>query len=58
MFRAGDAYLGVLPRWGMGLTRLPRYVGRNKALDILLHRREFRRKGSLRNGPGDESGAA
>ena len=22
--------------WGMGLTRLPRYVGRNKALDILL----------------------
>ena len=36
MFRAGDAYLGVLPSWGMGLTRLPKYVGRNKALDILL----------------------
>jgi len=36
VFRAGDAYLGVLPSWGMGLTRLPRYVGRNKALDILL----------------------
>ena len=34
--RAGDAYLGILPSWGMGLTRLPRYVGRNKALDILL----------------------
>jgi enoyl-CoA hydratase len=36
VFRAGDAYLGVLPSWGMGLTRLPKYVGRNKALDILL----------------------
>jgi enoyl-CoA hydratase/carnithine racemase len=36
VFRAGDAYLGVLPSWGMGLTRLPKCVGRNKALDILL----------------------
>ena len=36
VFRAGDAFLGVLPSWGMGLTRLPKYVGRNKALDILL----------------------
>ena len=36
VFRAGDAYLGILPSWGMGLTRLPRYVGRNRALDILL----------------------
>jgi enoyl-CoA hydratase/carnithine racemase len=36
VFRAGDAYLGIVPSWGMGLTRLPRYVGRNKALDILL----------------------
>ena len=36
VFRAGDAYLGVVPSWGMGLTRLPRYVGRNHALDILL----------------------
>lgn len=35
-FRAADAYLGMLPSWGMGLTRLPRYVGRNRALDILL----------------------
>jgi len=35
-FRAGDAYLGSVPGWGMGLTRLPRCVGRNKALDILL----------------------
>lgn len=36
VFRAGDAYLGLIPSWGMGLTRLPRFVGRNKALDILL----------------------
>src|SRR4030095_10053648 len=27
VFRAGDAFLGVLPSWGMGLTRLPKYVG-------------------------------
>ena len=58
VFRAGDAYLGVLPSWGMGLTRLPRYVGRNKALDILLHRRELRRQGSLRDGPRHQGGAA
>jgi enoyl-CoA hydratase/carnithine racemase len=36
VFRAGDAYLGIVPSWGMGLTRLPRFVGRNKTLDILL----------------------
>lgn len=36
VFRAGDAYLGLIPSWGMGLTRLPRLVGRNRALDILL----------------------
>jgi enoyl-CoA hydratase/carnithine racemase len=36
VFRAADAYLGLVPSWGMGLTRLPRYVGRNRALDILL----------------------
>jgi enoyl-CoA hydratase/carnithine racemase len=36
LFRAADAYLGLIPSWGMGLLRLPRYVGRNKALDILL----------------------
>jgi enoyl-CoA hydratase/carnithine racemase len=36
VFRAGDAYLGLVPSWGMGLTRLPRLVGRNRALDILL----------------------
>lgn len=36
VFRAADAYLGLVPSWGMGLTRLPRFVGRNHALDILL----------------------
>jgi enoyl-CoA hydratase/carnithine racemase len=36
VFRAGDAYIGMVPSWGMGLPRLPRYVGRNRALDILL----------------------
>jgi enoyl-CoA hydratase/carnithine racemase len=36
VFRAADAYLGLVPSWGMGLTRLPRYVGRNRALDILM----------------------
>jgi enoyl-CoA hydratase/carnithine racemase len=40
-FRAGDAYLGIVPSWGMGLTRLPRFVGRNKALDILLLGEDF-----------------
>lgn len=35
-FRAGDAYLGVIPSWGMGLQRLPRIAGRNRALDILV----------------------
>jgi len=36
VFRAGDAYLGIVPSWGMGLLRLPRLVGRGHALDLLL----------------------
>lgn len=36
VFRAGDAYLGIVPSWGMGLLRLPRLVGRGRALDLLL----------------------
>lgn len=35
-FRTGDAYLGVIPSWGMSLTRLTHYVGRNRALDMLI----------------------
>jgi enoyl-CoA hydratase/carnithine racemase len=40
-FRAADAYLGMVPSWGMGLSRLPRFVGRNNALDILLIGEDF-----------------
>lgn len=36
VFRAGDAYLGVIPSWGMGLLRLPRLLGRARVLDVLL----------------------
>ena len=35
-FRTGDAYLGVVPSWGMSLTRLVHYIGRNRALDMLI----------------------
>jgi enoyl-CoA hydratase/carnithine racemase len=41
VFRAGDAYLGVIPSWGMGLLRLPRIVGPAHALDILLLGEDF-----------------
>ena len=50
VFRAGDAYLGILPSWGMGLTRLPRYVGRNRALDILLIGENFGAKEAFEMG--------
>lgn len=40
-FRAADAYLGLIPSWGMGLQRLPRLVGRAHALDILLLGEDF-----------------
>ena len=35
-FRTGDAFLGVVPSWGMSLTRLTHYIGRNRALDMLI----------------------
>jgi len=35
-FRTGDAYLGVVPSWGMSLTRLVHYIGRNRTLDMLI----------------------
>jgi len=35
-FRTGDAYIGVVPSWGMSLTRLTHYIGRNRALDLLI----------------------
>lgn len=40
-FRAGDAYLGVIPSWGMSLTRLVHYIGRNRALDMLILGEDF-----------------
>lgn len=35
-FRTGDAYLGAVPSWGMSLTRLVHYIGRNRTLDMLI----------------------
>ena len=35
-FRTGDAYIGVIPSWGMSLTRLAHYIGRNHCLDLLM----------------------
>jgi enoyl-CoA hydratase len=35
-FRTGDAYLGVVPSWGMSLVRLTHYIGRNRTLDMLM----------------------
>ena len=35
-FRTGDAYLGVVPSWGMSLVRLAHYIGRNRTLDMLM----------------------
>ncbi len=35
-FRTGDAYLGVVPSWGMSLVRLAHYIGRNRTLDMLV----------------------
>jgi enoyl-CoA hydratase/carnithine racemase len=35
-FRTGDAYLGVVPSWGMSLVRLAHYIGRNRTLDLLI----------------------
>lgn len=41
LFRAGDAYLGIIPSWGMGLHRLPRLLGRSRALDVLVLGEDF-----------------
>jgi enoyl-CoA hydratase/carnithine racemase len=35
-FRTADAYIGVVPSWGMSLTRLAHFIGRNRALDMLI----------------------
>lgn len=35
-FRTADAYLGVVPSWGMSLVRLAHYIGRNRCMDMLM----------------------
>ncbi|HLI13846.1 MAG TPA: enoyl-CoA hydratase/isomerase family protein [Alphaproteobacteria bacterium] len=35
-FRTGDAYIGIVPSWGVSLVRLVHYIGRNRALDMLM----------------------
>ncbi len=40
-FRTADAYLGILPAWGMALQRLPRWLGRCQTLDLLLLGEDF-----------------
>ena len=35
-FRTGDAYIGVVPAWGMSLSRLVHFIGRNRSLDMLI----------------------
>jgi enoyl-CoA hydratase/carnithine racemase len=35
-FRASDAYLGMVPTWGVSLGRLSHFIGRNRTLDLLL----------------------
>jgi enoyl-CoA hydratase len=35
-FRAGDAYLGIIPAWSLGMVRLVNYIGRNRTMDVLL----------------------
>jgi len=35
-FRTADAYVGVVPSWGMSLTRLAHYIGRNRCMDMLM----------------------
>jgi enoyl-CoA hydratase/carnithine racemase len=35
-FRTGDAYVGIVPSWGISLVRLVHYIGRNRTLDMLM----------------------
>jgi enoyl-CoA hydratase len=36
VFRAGDAYIGIIPTWSIGMVRLVHFLGRNRTLDLLL----------------------
>lgn len=35
-YRTADAYIGIVPSWGMSLTRLVHYIGRNRSMDMLM----------------------
>lgn len=35
-FRTADVYLGLIPSWGMGFVRMVHYIGRNRAMDMLM----------------------
>lgn len=35
-YRTADAYIGVVPSWGMSLTRLVHFIGRNRSMDMLM----------------------
>jgi enoyl-CoA hydratase/carnithine racemase len=49
-FRTGDAYIGVVPSWGMSLTRLTHFIGRNRALDLLILGEDIQADEALRMG--------
>jgi enoyl-CoA hydratase/carnithine racemase len=35
-FRTADVYLGIVPSWGMGFVRMVHYIGRQRAMDMLM----------------------
>lgn len=35
-FGARDPYLGIVPTWSVGMVRLSRYIGKCRAMDVLL----------------------
>ena len=49
-FRTADVYLGLVPSWGMGFVRLVHYVGRNRAMDMLLLGEDVGAEEALRMG--------
>ena len=52
-----EVNLGILPAWG-GSTRLPRLIGLQRALDVILTGRNFNAKRALRQGLVDKIIAA
>jgi len=35
-FGARDPYLGIVPSWSVGMVRLSRWIGKNRAMEVLL----------------------